>query len=63
MSIAKQRLEYVDELLLACGWVRYENGWLAPERFRAELAREVGAGHVKRSVALAAQVQFDEACA
>lgn len=62
MQIQKQRLGYLDEFLLACGWSRSENGWLAPEKMRDLLAEEVGTGHVKRSVALAAQVQFDEAC-
>lgn len=62
MQIQKQRLDYLDELLLACGWSRSENGWLAPEKMRDLLVEEVGTGHVKRWVALAAQVQFDEAC-
>ena len=61
MQIQKQRLEYLDQLLMACGWKCEEEGWLAPVYMRVMLAAELGEGHLKRSLALAAQVQFDEA--
>ncbi len=60
--LVQQRLDYFDQMLLACGWVRQESNWLAPAHMRELLALEVGAGSVKRSLAVAAQVQFDEAC-
>lgn len=59
--IPSSRLGLVDELLLASGWACDADGWLAPKHFRHDLAQEVGAGHVSRSIAIAAQVQHDEA--
>lgn len=61
MRLSVSRLDYVDQMLLASGWKLEAAGYLAPESFRKELAIEVGAGHVRRSVAIAAQVQMDEA--
>jgi hypothetical protein len=60
MQIQQQRLDYLDDFLMACGWIRESAGWLPPEQMRGALALEVGPGHLKRSLALAAQVQADE---
>jgi hypothetical protein len=59
--VAAARLEAADEMLLASGWTRDDIGWLAPEDFRSALADHLGHGHLTRSQAVAAQVQFDEA--
>ena len=60
MKMQEQRLEYLDNLLLACGWTQEAEGWMPPETMRDALALELGRGHLKRSLALAAQVQADE---
>ena len=59
--VTAARLESVEEMLLASGWMRDDAGWLAPEDFRSALAGHIGHGHLSRSQAIAAQVQFDEA--
>jgi hypothetical protein len=60
-KVAAARLEAVEEMLLASGWTRDDIFWLAPEDFRSALAVHMGHGHLSRSQAIAAQVQFDEA--
>lgn len=61
--IAKERIALVESMLLASGWRSIDNddGWIAPEHFREELAREVGRGSVHLWTAAAAQIQFDRA--
>jgi hypothetical protein len=59
--VAAARLEAVEEMLLASGWTQDAIGWLAPQDFRSALAAHMGNGHLTRSQAIAAQVQFDEA--
>lgn len=59
--IQSGRLDLVDDILIASGWANEPDGWLAPKHFREQLAREFGNGHVRRSIAIAAQVQVDEA--
>jgi hypothetical protein len=61
--IAQARTEQVEQMLLASGWRSIDggDGWIAPEHFREELAREVGRGSVHLWTAIAAQVQFDRA--
>jgi hypothetical protein len=59
--VATARLEVIDGMLLSNGWTQDDIGWLAPEDFRSALAGHIGHGHLSRSHAIAAQVQFDEA--
>jgi hypothetical protein len=62
--VAKCRIEHLQELLLASGWVRspdFEDGWNAPEYMREALALEMGRGCVAMKHAVAAQVAVDQA--
>ena len=59
-SPAGQRLVFLDEMLLACGWAQQGDGWKAPEHLSEALAKEVGSGAVSRWIAIGAQVQADE---
>jgi hypothetical protein len=60
-TAAEPRLELVDDVLLVAGWTRDDPGaWHAPQHLSEFLAEHVGRGAVRRWVAIAAQVQFDE---
>lgn len=61
--IARERLDYFTDMLRSTGWAEDDGHWLAPAHFRDRLAMEVGRGHVHLSIAVAAQVQFDQAVA
>jgi hypothetical protein len=59
--IQRARLDHVDDMLLASGWMRdQEDLWTAPESLSEALAHEVGPGRVKRWIAISAQIQADE---
>lgn len=60
-SVSREKLNLIDELLLASGWRQEPEGWLAPKAFQEQLALEVGEGHLCRSLAMRAQIQVDEA--
>ena len=60
MNLHSERLDYIDNMLLASGWKQSEIGWIAPEKIRPALASVVGVGHVSRSIAVSAQIQIDE---
>ena len=58
--IARERLDYFADMLIASGWKRDGEHWLAPERYAEALRLEVGRGAVSLRVAVQAQVMFDE---
>lgn len=61
MKVNAERLDYIDNMLLASGWQRTDIGWVAPDYMRKTLAEAVGVGSVSRSLAISAQIQIDEA--
>lgn len=62
---AKSRIEYLEEMLLACGWSRSPNfaddAWIAPDFMRDILAVSWGRGCYRLSDAVTAQITADQA--